>query len=92
MISQMLNCLVGRVKTMKNRSRDNKRNAVEDYLKTTLSSSGLKRGTDYTLSEGQVFFKVIPESVKKNKLTQALSQLFPQFYFSWDSARMLTWF
>lgn len=64
---------------------------VIEYIKMALSASGFKRGSDYTITGSQVFFRTDMNFVKKNKVMSALTTNFPQYSFVWESSRMLKW-
>lgn len=64
---------------------------VPEFIELILFNSGFKRGDDYNISAGQVFFKCDLNRLKKQKVMSALAYNFPQYVFGWDSARTLTW-
>lgn len=64
---------------------------VPEFIELTLFNSGFKRGTDYSISAGHIYFKCDLNHLKKEKAMSALTYNFPQYSFVWESSRMLKW-
>lgn len=62
---------------------------MEQCIPSILSLHGLKKGRDYTLSNGQLYMK---DTAQKNKVITVLRRFYPEKQYYWEAPRLLRWF
>ncbi|GAY31043.1 hypothetical protein PvtlMGM2_1896 [Prevotella sp. MGM2] len=71
------------------KAKDNIIPTVEQCAPSILSLHGLKKGRDYTLSNGQIYLK---NTAKKNTVIAALRRVCPEKHYYWETPHLLRWF
>lgn len=62
---------------------------IEDFISSLLTLGGLRKNRDYRISVCQLFILKHPI---RGKLISILKELYPQYNFYWETARILRWF
>lgn len=62
---------------------------IEDFISSLLTLSGLRKNRDYRIGTHHLFIFKHPI---RGKLISILKELYPQYNYYWESARILKWF
>lgn len=62
---------------------------IEGFISSLLTLSGLRKNKDFKIANYQLFIYKHPI---RGKLISILKELYPQYNFYWETARLLRWF
>ena len=73
----------------KTRNKEHTTITIEQGIPSLFALHELKRGRDYTLSNGQLYIK---DTAQKNKVITILRDFCPEKHYYWETPRLLRWF
>ena len=62
---------------------------IEDFIKSVMALSGLKRNKDYVIYPFQLRINKHPI---RGKILSLLRELYPEYTYYWETPKLLRWF